>query len=208
MTMTTIRNAAAWSLGALVTAAGIGVAAGAVTAYLQGKLSADWNTIANSGAVWTLVAALAAGVLAHQRTTAAVAGMLVLVGEVVGYYAYVTHVEHLGVLRAEEALWTVAAVWIGPVAGAAAFAVRWGSARDRVVALLAFCGVLAGEGAYLAHLAGVPRAGVAEVAVAAVGATAALAAVPAAARWRLAAALAGLGVAAGVYVAYAQPLIA
>lgn len=206
--MTTIRSTSVWSLGALVGAAGIGVAAGALTAYLQGQLSADWNTVANSGAVWTLVAALAAGLLARQRMAAATSGLLVLVGEVLGYYAYVTHVEHLGVLHGEEALWTVAAAWIGPVAGAAAFAVRWGSSRERVVALLAFCGVLGGEGGYLAHLAGVPRAGMVELGLAGVGAVAALVAVPAALRWRLAAALTGAAVAGAVYLAYAQPLIA
>ena len=206
--MTTIRSTTAWSLGAVLAAAGGGVAAGALTAYLQGELSADWNTIANSGAAWTLVAALVAGLLARQRTTAAVVGLLVLVGEVVGYYAYVTQVEHLGVLRAEEALWTVAAIWIGPVAGAAAFAVRWGSARDRIVALLAFCGVLGGEGTYLAHVAGVPRAGLVEVVLAVTGAVVALVAVPATAWWRLGGGLAGFAVAAGVYLAYAQPLIA
>jgi len=103
--MTTIRSSAAWSLGALAAAAGTGIAAGALTAYLQGELSANWNTIANSGAAWTLVAALMAGLLARQRATAAAIGLLALVGEVVGYYAYVTQVEHLGVLRAEEALW-------------------------------------------------------------------------------------------------------
>jgi len=206
--MTTIRTTAAWSLGALVAAAGGGIAAGALTAYLQGELSADWNTIANSGAAWTLVAALVAGLLARQRTTAAAVGLLVLVGEVVGYYAYVTHVEHLGVLRAEEALWTVAAVWIGPVAGVAAFAVRWGSARDRIVALLAFCGLLGGEGTYLAHLAGVPRAGMVEVALAVAGGIVALVAVPASWWWRVGGVLAAGAVAAGVYLAYAQPLIA
>ena len=206
--MTTIRTTAAWSLGALLAAAGSGVAAGVLTAYLQGELSTDWNTIANSGAAWTVVAALVAGALARQRTTAAVVGLLTLVGEVFGYYAYVTHVEHLGVLRTEEALWTVAAVWIGPVAGLAAFAVRWGSARDRIVALLAFCGVLGGEGMYLAHVAGVPRAGIVEVVLATVGAGIALVAVPVTPWWRLGGALAGIAVAAGVYLAYAQPLIA
>lgn len=206
--MTAIRSVSTWSPAALVGAAGVGIAAGGLTAYLQGVLSANWNTVANSGAVWTIVAALAAGVLGRQRSTAVVAGLLVLVGEVVGYYAYLTHVEHLPVLRAEESLWTVAALWIGPLTGRAAFAVRWGSARERIVALLGFGGVIAGEGAYLWRLADVPRAGMVELVVAAVGAAAALVLIPAAVRWR-ALALAGFAaVAVGVYAAYAQPLIA
>ena len=206
--MTTIRSVSSWSPGALLGAAGVGIAAGGLTAYLQGVLSASWNTVANSGAVWTIVAALAAGALGRHRSTAIAAGLLVLVGEVVGYYAYVSNVEHLPVLRAEEALWMVAAVWIGPLAGRAAFAVRWGSAGQRVVALLAFCGVLAGEGAYLWRLADVPRAGTVEVVAAGVGAAAALLLVPAALRWRALAAAGFALVAAGVYLAYAQPLIA
>lgn len=205
--MTAIRNLS-WSPVALVGAAGVGIAAGGFTAYLQGVLSASWNTVANSGAVWTLAAVLAAAALGRHRGTAAVAGLLVLVGEVVGYYAYVTDVLHLPVLRAEEVLWTVAALWIGPLAGLAGFAVRWGSARDRLLALLALCGVIGGEGAYLRVVAGVPVAGVVELVAAAGGAAAALLAVPAASRWRVLAAVTGAVVAALVYGAYSQPLLA
>ena len=205
--MTAIRNTT-WSAPALLGAAAVGIAAGAVTAYLQGVLSAQWNTVANSGAVWTLVAALAAGVLGRQRATAIAAGLLVLVGEVAGYYAYVTDVLHLPVLRAEEVLWTVAALWIGPVAGLAAFSARWGAGAARMVALLGFCGIVGGEGAYLWHIADIPGAGQVEVAAAGLGAAAALWRVRA--RWSARGVAAGVGlfVAAAVYVAYRQPLIA
>jgi Family of unknown function (DUF6518) len=205
--MTAIRNTT-WSTAALLGAAGVGIAGGGVTAYLQGVLSADWNTVANSGAVWTLVAAVAAGVLGRQRGTAAAAGMLVLIGEVVGYYAYVTDVLHLPVLRAEEILWTLAALWIGPLAGLAAFHARWGPPSQRIVALLAFCGVLGGEGAYLWRLADVPAAGAVEVAAAGVGAFCALVALPASVRDRMLAAGAAALVGSGVFLAYSQPLIA
>lgn len=205
--MTAIRNTT-WSAAALVAASGVGVAAGGVTAGLQGVLSADWNTVANSGAIWTLVAALAAGCLGRQRATAMAAGMLVLVGEVVGYYAYVTDVEHLPVLHAEELLWTVAALWIGPLAGLAAFLVRWGEPAQRVVAALAMWGVVGGEGGYLWRLAEVPKAGVVEMVLAVVGSAAVLVAVraPAPARWL--AVGAGVAVGAVVYLAYSQPLLA
>jgi hypothetical protein len=205
--MTAIRNLS-WSPAALLGAAGAGVAAGGLTAYLQGVLPASWNTVANSGAVWTLVAALVAGLVGRRRATAAAAGLLVLVGEVVGYYAYVSDVGHLPVLRAEELLWTVAALWIGPAAGVAAFCVRWGPARERVCAVLAFCGVVGGEGVYLRSVAGVPAAGLVEVVAAAVGSAAALMTVRAPVRWRLLAAVVGAAVAAGVYLAYRQPLLA
>jgi hypothetical protein len=205
--MTAIRTNS-WSAPALLTAAAAGVTAGGLTAYLQGILSADWNTVANSGAVWTLVAAAVAGLVGRQRAIAVSVGMLVLVGEVVGYYAYVSDVLHLPVLQAEEALWTVAALWIGPLAGLAAFAIRWGSPQHRVLALLTFCGVVGGEGAYLWRLAEVPAAGIAELAAAGVGAAAVMIAVPAAVGARVLAAVGGIAVAVGVYLAYAQPVIA
>jgi hypothetical protein len=205
--MTAIRNTT-WSATALLAAAGVGIAAGAATAYLQGVLSATWNTVANSGAVWTLIAAAAAAVLGRQRATAISTGMLVLVGEVAGYYAYVGDVRHVPVLRAEELLWTVAALWIGPLAGLAAFHARWGRPDHRVVALVAGCGILAGEGLYLWRLAGVPGAGRVEALVGVAAAAAALSLVPAPVRARLIASGAGLLVATAVYLAYSQPLIA
>jgi hypothetical protein len=205
--MTAIRNTT-WSATALLGAAAVGILAGGLTAYLQGVLSAQWNTVANSGAVWTLAGAAAAAVLGRQRGTAAGAGLLVLVGEVAGYYAYVTDVLHLPVLRAEELLWTLAALWIGPLAGLAAFAARWDRGAARAVALLAFCGIVGGEGAYLWHVAQVPGAGQVEVAAAGVGAAAVLGWVRASWPARAAAVLAGVAVAALVYLAYRQPLIA
>src|SRR3954452_18185860 len=89
--MTAIRTNS-WSAPALLAAAAAGGTAGGLTAYAQGILSTGWNTVANSGAVWTLGAPVVAGLLGRQRATAVSAGMLVLVGEVVGYYAYVTDV--------------------------------------------------------------------------------------------------------------------
>jgi hypothetical protein len=63
-----------------------------------------------------------------------------------------------------------------------------------------------GEGAYLARLAGVPRAGWVEVVIGTAGVAATLLA-PAPARARLAAVTVSASVAAAVYVAYGQPLI-
>jgi hypothetical protein len=194
------------STAALFAAAASGICAGGLTAYLQGVLSANWNTIANSGAVWTVVAFAVAGLLARTPATAMAAGTFVLVGEVAGYYAYVADVRHLALLEPAELLWGVAALWIGPLAGLAAFAARWGSTGPRVIALGALCGVIVGEGAYLARLAGVPRAGCVEVVIGTAGVAATLLA-PAPARARLAAVTASASVAAAVYVAYGQPLI-
>jgi hypothetical protein len=195
------------ALAGLFGAAGVGLAAGGTTAYLQGVLSADWNTIANSGAVWTVTAAVVAAVVVRAPGPAAAAGLVTLLGEVAGYYGYVVEVLHLPVLRAEVVLWTLAALWIGPVAGLAAHFVRWGSDSHRLIALLGFGGVVGGEGEYLWRVAGVPAAGIVELVAAAVGSAAALVLVPAPARARLLAAAAGLLVAAAVYVAYSQPLL-
>jgi Family of unknown function (DUF6518) len=205
--MTAIR-ATTWSAAALVTAAVAGVVAGGVTAYLQGVLSENWNTVANSGAMWTVVAFAAALVLGRSQVSAVCTGTLVLVGEVVGYYSYDANLQHIPVLRSEVMLWTFAALWIGPLAGLGAFFTRWGRADRRVTALLAVCGVVAGEGVYLLHIAGVPRSGWVEIVLGLTGATAALIAVPAPPRAKLAALAAALFVAVSVYLAYRQPMIA
>jgi hypothetical protein len=193
---------------ALGAAAVTGIAAGGLTAYLQGVLSEDWNTIANSGAIWTVVAFAAAALLGRSYATAALAGTLVLVGEVAGYYSYVSDVAHIPALHSAELLWTLAAVWIGPLAGLGAYLARWGRADHRVIALAAVCGVIAGEGVYLVRLAGVPRAGWVEVLIGLAGAGAAVVAVPASLRARVSAVGVGLAIAASVYVAYSQPLLA
>lgn len=192
---------------ALVAAAAAGVGAGVLTAQLQGVLSADWNTIANSGAVWTVVTFALTALLARTQTVAMAAGMLALVGEVIGYYGWAAAVRHVPVTHAEELLWTMAALWIGPLVGLAAFHVRWGSARQRIVAAAAMAGVVAGEGLYLIRIAGVPRSGWVEVALAAAITGWLVAVNPTETRLRVAAVGAGGFTAAAVYVAYRLPML-
>jgi hypothetical protein len=196
------------SVTALFTAAVAGIAAGGLTAYLQGVLDEDWNTIANSGAVWTVVAFLAAVALGRTPLTAALSGTLVLVGEVAGYYSYVSDVRHIAALRSAELLWTLAALWIGPLAGYAAFRARWGVASQRATALLGIAGVIAGEGAYLIRVAGVPGSGWVELAIGGAIAAWVLGRTPLAARARLAALGAGALTALAVYIVYRLPLLA
>lgn len=183
-------------------AAGAGLAAGALTAYLQGVLPASWNTLANSGAVWTAVAYAGTLALARTRVGAAIAGLLLLTGEVAGYYLYLADVRHLAAGRAVEVLWTLAALWIGPLTGLAAFHARFGEPVLRMAARTAPAGVLAGEGLYLIRVAGVPTSGRVELAVAAVLTAAALGTRAAPMRGRLVALAAGAAVAVGVFVAY------
>lgn len=184
-----------------------GLFAGAVTAYLQGVLPASWNTVANSGAVWTVVAVALAVPLARSREVAATAGLAALAGEVGGYYGYVEGVRHVPIWLPAAILWAIAALWVGPLAGLAAHFVRWGSPGWRCTALVALCGVVAGEGGYLVRVAGVARAGWVEITLGCAGALAALVTLPGAPRGRLGAAGAGVLAGVAVYAAYSQPII-
>lgn len=152
----------------LCAAAGVGLAGGLATMWWQGILPGDWNTPANSGAVWVLVAFSVAAAIAAPTRTAAVAGGLVLVGEVVGYYAIAAPLRDIPTVHSEQELWTVAALWIGPLAGLGGHFARVGTAWQRAVAVLAACGMVGGEGWYLIS-AGVP-AGQVELAAAGAGA--------------------------------------
>jgi hypothetical protein len=198
--MTTLRAPSA-PIGIPAAARG-GLLAGALTCLLQGVLPGDWNTVVNSGAVWTVVAFGAAALLASTERTAMIAGLLVLVGEVAGYYLYLADVRHLPGLPSAEILWTVAALWIGPLTGFAAYRARWGDTGQRMTALASIAGVIAGEGMYLVRIAGVPTSGWVEVATGIAIAGAALTSRPAPTRARAGALVSGLAVAIAVYAAY------
>ena len=186
----------------LPTAAIAGLIAGALTCLLQEFVPADWNTAVNSGAVWTVVAFAVAALVARTRPGAALAGLLVLVGEVAGYYLYLADVRHLPGLHSAEILWTVAALWIGPLTGLTAFRARWGSPAQRMTALAAIAGVIAGEGAYLVRVAGIAKSGWVEIAIGTAITGAALGWGRAPARARAGALAAGIVVAGAVYSAY------
>ena len=199
--MTTLRASSA-TMVALPTAAIAGLVAGGLTCLLQEFLPGDWNTVVNSGAVWTVVAYVFAALVARTQTGAALAGLLVLVGEVAGYYIYLADVRHLSGLHSAEILWTVAALWIGPLTGLAAHRARWGDAAQRMTSLAAIAGVIAGEGAYLVRIADVVRAGWVEIVIGTMLTAVALAWGRAPARVRLGAFAAGVFVAGAVYSAY------
>jgi hypothetical protein len=81
------------------------------------------------------------------------------------------------------------------------------SAPQRVAALTAVAGVVAGEGAYLLRVPGVATAGRVELMLGIGVAGRALAIVPAPARSRVLAVGGGIFVAAGVYLAYRLPTL-
>lgn len=198
--MTTLRAPSA-PIG-IPAAALAGLLAGALTCLLQGVVPTDWNTAVNSGAVWTVVAFGAAALLTRTQSAAVIVGLLVLVGEVAGYYLYLADVRHLPGLRSEELLWTVAALWIGPLTGLAAYRARWGDVAARMTALAAIAGVVAGEGVYLVRFGGMVRSGWVEIGLGMTATAVALTLRPAAARVRAGALLSGLVVAIAVYAAY------
>jgi hypothetical protein len=203
--MTAIR-AHSSSAVALAGAALVGTAAGVLTGRLQSVLASNWSTIANSGAVWTVVAFAAAAGLGRTRNVAIGAGLLVLVGEVIGYYGYLA-VRDLAATPSAELLWTLAALWIGPLAGLGAFATRWGTAEQRMLSLTALAGVVAGEGVHLIRLAGLPKAGWVEVTLAGVLAAAAITSGRVRLRVRLGTLGLGALIALSVSFAYGLPLL-
>lgn len=179
-----------------------GLVAGAATSWLQGELPGTWNTLADSGAVWTLVAALLAWAAARTRGVAFAAGLVALVGEVAGYYLAAA-ARDIPTTNPERLLWTVAALWVGPLAGLAGFCVRRSPATYRVVAGLGLCGVLAGEGLHLAIRLHYTAAGAGELGVALGAAVAVLVCIPADLRARAAGLAAGTFVAIFVAIMYA-----
>lgn len=199
--MTTLRASSA-SLLAVSVAAFAGLVAGGLTCALQQFVPADWNTVVNSGAAWTVVAFAVAACVAYTPRTGMIAGLLVLVGEVAGYYLYLADVRHLPGLHSAEILWAAAALWVGPLTGFAAFHARWGDAAGRMIALAAIAGVLAGEGIYLVRIAGMVESGWVEIGLGVATAGTALATGRAPLRVRVRAVSAGLLITAAVYIAY------
>jgi hypothetical protein len=156
------RSTHAWRL-MVVTATALGV--GVATSYLQGVLPASANFLANSGAVWTVVAFLLALWAASRFWVAAVAGALGLLGEVMGYYAIAAPLRHIATSPAERVLWVAAALVIGPVVGAAAHVARHGQPLHRAAVVGAVAGVVIGEGVYAWARLSHPLQGLLEVVI-------------------------------------------
>jgi hypothetical protein len=122
-----------------------GLLVGFLTSVLQGVLPDRWNSLANSGAVWTVVAFTLALPAAREVWAPVAAGTLALLGEVGGYYAIALPLRDVASAPSERVLWTCAALVIGPLAGLAARWVRRGTPTERTVAVLGLCGVASGE---------------------------------------------------------------
>lgn len=125
----------------------IGLGGGAVVGlfafWLYGVLPAPWDTLANTSALWAIVA-VAATYLQRARGGVAIAtGMLAMLGLVTGFL--------LIAASATSREWVMAIV-VGTVAGAlfgyAGAIIRSGGAAGRIAAATAVGGVIAGEGLY------------------------------------------------------------
>lgn len=127
----------------------VGLAIGGLTGWLQGLLPGAFNNLANSGAIW-LVAAFVIGAVVSGARAAAVLGLIVVISEVIGYYAYAqTFSSGIGDLRAPS-VWLIVAGVSGPLLGIAGLWWRTGSARQRLSGIALFAGAFVGEG--LHHL--------------------------------------------------------
>lgn len=145
-----------------------GLAAGLLTNLAQGWLPGAWNQIANSGAVWSVVAFVAGAVVAGgpprgftsygpmppERSAfsrALPAGLAAEIGLVVGYYGYAEFGRDGMGDFFWPLVWVVIACVAGPVFGIAGLWWRRGVARwQRVAGLAALSGVFGMEAAHYA----------------------------------------------------------
>ena len=126
--------------------AGAGLATGGMTLLGQAMLDAEWNRLANSGAIWLAVAFAVGSRMASDRE-AVVAGTLTLLFALVGYQLAARAVAaSIGVTGL--VIWSGTALVGGPVYGFAGR--RWGAGagRARVYALGLLGAVFVAEGAF------------------------------------------------------------
>jgi hypothetical protein len=187
---------------ALAGAAAVGLVGGVATSYLQGSLPGGWNTLANSGAAWTVVAFVVALACSGARWVGVTAGALALVGEVAGYYAVASPLRDIPIALSERVLWMMAAMWVGPLAGLAGHFWRRGTQAQRVTSAVAMCGVVVGEGLHLLLRGSSPANGWSEIGLGGAAAVLAIGSSSAPRRARALSLGAGAVTAAGVYAVY------
>ncbi len=107
----------------LVVSVIIGLITGALTLAGQAVLPTEANRVANSGAIWVTVA-FAVGWRKLSDPMAALAGLLALIGALVGYFAAAA-LTGAGVSVSTVAIWVGVALVGGPVFGVAG---RWRAA--------------------------------------------------------------------------------
>lgn len=104
---------------AVLVALVVGLGLGFLTQYLQGHLSGNWNTLANSGAVWVIVAFMVTAAFVLPTGWSATLGFLTLVGALAGYYVSARFIEDVTSSSSTMLVWLFAAIVGGPVFGVA-----------------------------------------------------------------------------------------
>lgn len=132
------------TLGWLAVAVVAGLVTGALTLAGQAVLPTEANRLANSGAIWVTVA-FVVGWRAPSDATAALAGLVSLIGALVGYFVTAASAA-AGVSASTVAIWVGVALVGGPIFGVAgrwrATAVGWRAA----IAVAALGAVYLAEG--------------------------------------------------------------
>jgi hypothetical protein len=101
--------------GALV----VGLALGFLTQYLQGQLPGNWNTLANSGVVWVIIAFMVTAALRLSTGWSALLGFITLFCALIGYYVAARFIEGVTSSTSTMVVWSLAAIVGGPVFGIA-----------------------------------------------------------------------------------------
>lgn len=144
--------------------AGAGLATGGLTLLGQGEFDAEWNRLANSGAIW-LAVAFAVGSRMRSDREAVIAGTATLLFALVGYQL-AARVMGASVGVTGLLIWSGTALVGGPVYGFVGR--RWaaGAGRDRTLALALLGAVFVAEGAFtLLAIPDLARTGWVEVVV-------------------------------------------
>lgn len=129
----------------------VGLVIGGLTFVLQGLLPDGVIQVANSGAVWSVVA-FVIGRRVHSWKIAVVGGALALIGEVFGYYAiaYVSNLVELSTgSLAVIGVWMLIACIAGPLFGAGGYWSVHGTGRLQQLATASLGAIFIGEGLYL-----------------------------------------------------------
>jgi MFS family permease len=131
----------------VVVAAIAGLALGIFTFLGQGIANDEWNTLVNSGAVWSL-AAFIVGAFGTFDLLAVGVGITTLLGAVAGYYVSATI--KLGFESAFSGIifWGLVAVVAGPLFGLAGYWWRNKARWQHMLAIGFLGGIFAGEGVY------------------------------------------------------------
>lgn len=130
----------------LLEVASLAAAGGALTAFAQGWLPDEVGSLANSAGTWALVA-FALALLAPRAPLAAGCAALALVALVLGYYV-TNELRSFPASPRTVVFWLLAATFVGPVLGLAAYGVRRAAPLYAAVAAGVVAGVLLGEGVY------------------------------------------------------------